>query len=309
MADRPYFGIFLMLGFCVLAPMGDALAKILGADMSVGQVTFARFAFQALLLAPLVVIWRLPLPLAPRLLRMTALRTVLHIAGVGMMFGALQYLPLADAIAIAFVMPFLMLLLGKMFLQEEVGPHRLMACAVGFAGTLLVVQPNFAAVGAPALLPLGVAVAFSLFMLVTRSIAKDVDPIGMQCLSGFMAVPLIGAAFLLAPGVPTLALSSIPQSLFPLVIGLGLLGTLGHLLMTWSLRFAPSATLAPMQYLEIPIGTVIGWLIFRDLPNGLAALGICITIGAGVYIILRERAMSRLSPASPQPTPPAPPAA
>jgi len=308
MADRPYLGILLMLGFCVLAPLGDALAKLLGADMSVGQLAFVRFAFQALLLVPLVVLWRLPLPLTPRLLRMTALRTVLHIAGIGMMFSALQYLPLADAIAIAFVMPFIMLLLGKIFLQEEVGPHRLVACTVGFAGTLLVVQPNFAEVGAPALLPLGVAVAFSLFMLVTRTIAKDVDPIGMQCLSGFMAIPIIGAALLLAPAVPTLALTPIPQSLFLLVIGLGLLGTLGHLLMTWSLRFAPSATLAPMQYLEIPIGTAIGWLIFRDLPNGLAALGICITVTAGLYIILRERAMSRRSPAAPQPIPPAPPA-
>ena len=309
MADRPYLGILLMLGFCVLAPMGDALAKLLGAHMSVGQLAFVRFAFQALLLVPLVVLWRLPLPLAPRLFRLTALRTVLHIAGIGMMFSALQYLPLADAIAIAFVMPFIMLLLGKFFLQEEVGPHRLIACAVGFAGTLLVVQPNFAAVGAPALLPLGVAVAFSLFMLVTRTIAKDVDPIGMQCLSGFMAIPIIGAALLLVPDVPTFALSAIPQTLWLLVLGLGVLGTLGHLLMTWSLRFAPSATLAPMQYLEIPIGTAIGWLIFRDLPNGLAAVGICITVAAGLYIILRERAMSRRLPAARQPMPPSPPLA
>ena len=65
--------------------------------------------------------------------------------------------------------------------------------------------------------------------------------------------------------------------------------------MTWSLRFAPSATLAPMQYLEIPIATLIGWLMFSDLPNGLAALGIAITCAAGLYIILRERAMARLA--------------
>jgi drug/metabolite transporter (DMT)-like permease len=79
-----------------------------------------------------------------------------------------------------------------------------------------------------------------------------------------------------------------------------LLGTVAHLFMTWSLRFAPSATLAPMQYLEIPIATIIGWLIFKDLPNGLAALGICVTVAAGLYIILRERAIART------PRPPAP---
>jgi drug/metabolite transporter (DMT)-like permease len=74
-----------------------------------------------------------------------------------MMFAALRHLPLADAIAIAFVMPFLLLLLGRTVLGETVGPRRLAACAVGFAGTLLVIQPSFAAVGWAALLPLGVA--------------------------------------------------------------------------------------------------------------------------------------------------------
>ncbi|MEO0903704.1 MAG: EamA/RhaT family transporter, partial [Pseudomonadota bacterium] len=52
-------------------------------------------------------------------------------------------------------------------------------------------------------------------------------------------------------------------------------------------------------YLEIPFGTAIGWLIFRDLPNGLAALGICITVGAGLYIILRERRLAQLSAKAP----------
>jgi drug/metabolite transporter (DMT)-like permease len=70
---------------------------------------------------------------------------------------------------------------------------------------------------------------------------------------------------------------------------IGILGTFAHLLMTWSLRFAPSATLAPMQYLEIPVATIIGYLIFRDWPNGLAQIGIAITIASGLYIIFREQ--------------------
>ena len=73
----------------------------------------------------------------------------------------------------------------------------------------------------------------------------------------------------------------------------GIIGSFAHLLMTWSLRYAPSATLAPMQYLEIPFATFIGWLIFRDLPNGLAAIGIMITIAAGLYIVLRERGVAQ----------------
>jgi len=75
---------------------------------------------------------------------------------------------------------------------------------------------------------------------------------------------------------------------------IGLLGTVAHLLMTWSLRYAPASTLAPMQYLEIPVATGIGWLIFRDLPNTMATVGILITIAAGPDIVVRERNQSRL---------------
>ncbi len=288
-----------MLGFCVLAPLGDAMAKLLGEDLSVGFLVFVRFSVQVALLMPLVWLLKYPMPKGARLIRLTAIRTVLHICGIGLMISSLQYLDLADAIAIAFVMPFIMLLLGKVHLNEHVGPHRLAACAVGFIGTLLVVQPNFVEVGLPALLPLGVAVVFALFMLVTRQIAKDVDPIGLQALSGLMAAPMVGAALLVFPNVPLLAIHPIPNDAWILLAVLGCLGTVAHLLMTWSLRFAPSATLAPMQYLEIPIGTVIGYLIFKDLPNGLAAVGICITVAAGLYIILRERTMSRRPQAAP----------
>ncbi len=66
--------------------------------------------------------------------------------------------------------------------------------------------------------------------------------------------------------------------------------------MTWSLRFAPAATVTPVQYLEIPIATLFGWLIFSDLPNGLAAIGIAITMTAGLYIVFNERAVAQTVP-------------
>ena len=62
-----------------------------------------------------------------------------------------------------------------------------------------------------------------------------------------------------------------------------------------ALRFAPTATLAPIQYAEIPFATLFGWLLFRDLPNGHAALGITLSVGAGLYIIQRERSIARRS--------------
>lgn len=292
-----------MLGFCILAPMGDAVAKILGQSVPLGQLLLVRFAIQAIILIPFVWATKRTWRMQGRVLKLTIIRTILHIIGIGMMFTALQYLPLADAVAIAFVMPFIMLLLGKYVLGEEVGSRRLIACIVGFIGTLLVVQPSFAEVGWPALLPLGVAVNFSFFMLITRQIAKQTDPISLQAVSGMMAVGIMLPLLVITSGMGIDALTLIAPNGFEwgMLSAIGILGTLAHLLMTWSLRFAPSATLAPMQYLEIPIATIIGFLVFMDLPNGLAAVGIAITIGAGVYIILRERATSRDLSVTPAP--------
>ena len=292
--DRPFLGILLMLGFCALAPMGDSLAKLLGETVPLLHMVAVRFLVQVVILLPLVWASRRALTASARVTRLTFVRTLLHISGLGAMFASLRFLPIADAIAIAFVMPFIMLLLGRSFLGEHVGPHRLMACAVGFLGTLLVIQPNFADVGWPALLPVAVAVVFAFFMLVTRQIAKEVDPISLQAHSGLMALAILVPLTLIAPAIDLAPTVSMPRGIEAgLLLSMGALGTVAHLLMTWSLRFAPSATLAPMQYLEIPIATFFGWVIFSDLPDGLAAIGIVITIGAGLYIILRERALSR----------------
>lgn len=295
--DRPVLGILLMLGFCILAPFGDAVAKLLGETMPLGQLLLVRFAVQAALLLPIVVLARRLWRMRGRILRLAILRALLHIAGIGAMFTALKYLPLADAVAIAFVMPFILLLLGKTLLNEEIGRRRMLACLIGFSGTLLVIQPSFAAIGWPALWPLAVAVIFAFFILVTRQLARDTDPIGLQAVSGVIATLVLLPVVLLGrhSTVPALGLIVPDEREWLLLLAIGGLGTLAHLLMTWSLRFAPAATLAPMQYLEIPAATAVGWLIFRDLPGLLAGVGILITLAAGLYVVMHERSIERLA--------------
>ncbi len=296
--DRPVRGIALMFGFCLVAPMGDAVAKLLS-DTPLGEVLLVRFFIQSLILFPLIWIskrhWRIP----AGLMGLVVLRTVLHMLGIATMFTGLQYLPLADAVAIAFVCPFILLLLGRVFLQEAIGPHRLGACAVGFLGTLMVVQPSFVDVGLPALWPVATAVIFALFVLITRKVAKDTDPLGLQAVSGVVAcvllIPILGVGQNWQ--VDALQLPTPTQQQWGLLLSIGILGTLAHLLMTWSLRYAPSATLAPMQYLEIPIATLIGWLVFNQFPNTLAGLGIMVTMAAGLYAVWRERQVSLTQPA------------
>ncbi|WP_299415079.1 DMT family transporter [uncultured Sulfitobacter sp.] len=294
-ADRPVLGILLMLGFCILAPLGDSIAKILGPTIPLGQLILTRFGVQAVILIPLVVLAGVHWRLSPRAWRLATIRTVLHILGIGFMFTSLQYLPLAEAVAIAFVMPFIMLLLGHFVLGEEVGLHRMAACGVGFVGTLMVIQPNFLAVGWVALLPLAVAVIFALFMLTTRQIAKEVDAIALQAVSGVIAIIILSPLMVVGITVDFAPVSLVVPNAdeWWLLAAIGLLGTFAHLLMTWSLRFAPSATVAPMQYLEIPVATFVGYWLFSELPDTLAAWGITLTVVAGVYVVLREQANAR----------------
>lgn len=306
-ADRPVLGILLMLGFCILAPLTDGMAKLLGEVFPVFQLVAVRFAVQAIVLLPVVLVMSRRVEWRAGLLGVLALRTALQILGISLMFLALRFIPLAEAVAIAYVMPFLVLLLGWLFLGEEVGPRRLGACVVGFAGTLMVMQPSLAEVGLPAVLPLAVAIVFALYMLVTRRIAREVDPITMQGISGLMAcVILLPALAVLDDRGPEAFRFVMPvASDWTLLLVLGLLGTGAHLLMTWSLRYAPTSTLAPMQYLEIPFAAAIGLLMFGDFPNGLALAGILVTISAGLYVVARERAVTRKARASRLPAPPA----
>jgi len=312
-ADNPPLGIALVLLFCLLAPLADGMAKSLGDAVPLAQVVAVRFAAQAALLVPLVLAMggtlRVPPGLGPALLA----RTLLHIAGIGLMFLALRALPLADAIAIAYVTPFLTLLYGRLVMGEEVGWRRLAACGVGFAGTLLVLQPSLEEAGAAALLPLGVAAIFAVFTGLTRHCGRSMAPLPMQAVSGLAGALILVPLILLAEGTGWAELDPVrPDARAAwLLAALAGLGTLAHLALTGALRFAPAATLAPMQYMEIPFAVLVGFALFAEIPGPSAASGIALTMAAGLYIILRERrlAASAARQAAPPARPPGPPAA
>lgn len=298
-ADRPLIGILFMLGFCVFAPMGDAAAKSIGLVTPLLVLLLARYLTQWLMPLPLILITGRKLRMTSQVARVIVIRSAVHIVGTAAMFAAYRYLPLADALAIAFVYPFIMLLMGWAILKEKVGSRRLSACTVGFIGTLLIVQPSFAAVGPPALLPLLVAFLFASLVLLTRQIAKDYDPISLQSVSGLTSALMLMALWAAASGtgLPDLQLISPTVGQAAILLMVGVFGTLAHLGMSYAVRFAPSTTLAPMQYVELPVATAIGWAVFGELPNGMAAAGITITVLAGLAVILLEhRAIARAAP-------------
>jgi drug/metabolite transporter (DMT)-like permease len=285
--------ITMMVAFCVLAPLGDGLAKLLIVAISVMQIMLVRHIAYPVLLLPIMWARGQSLAMSRKMFGFALLRTVLQMAAMGMMILSLRYLPLADAIAIIYVLPFITLLLGHYVLSEEVGARRLIACIVGFFGTMLVVQPRFAEVGLVALLPLGSALSIAFFLLVTRFIAKDADPVALQTVTGLAGTPVFAAIILFVPGFEWQAMTG---TQWAILLGASLIGTVTHLLLTWAMRYAPSATLAPVQYLEIPFATLIGFMLFSEYPNGLAAVGILITLASGLYLLHRERTLAQIAP-------------
>ncbi|NIZ15689.1 DMT family transporter, partial [Phaeobacter sp. HF9A] len=127
------------------------------------------------------------------------------------------------------------------------------------------------------------------------------DPIAVQAVSGGIASLLMLGLFALSARFGLAELdSSLPNGPDLNLLALaGVLGTVAHLMMTWSLRYAPASTLASMQYLEIPMAVLVGWLVFSELPNLLASCGIALTMAAGLYAVLRERQAHRARPAHP----------
>ncbi len=293
--DRILTGVALMIAFCVFAPLIDVASKLAAQEVPVGLVTLGRFVVQAALMLPVVMIMGLSFRLTPRAFRLTVLRAVLSIASTYCFVAAVRVMPIADALAIAFVEPFIILLIGKLVLAEQVGPRRLAASAVGFFGALLVIQPSFAEFGAVAFFPLGTAVSFALYMLVTRHLSRQMHPVTMQLhtavVAALICLPFLGLGHSL--GEPSLSFMQPEGILWLWLFCVGLAATVSHMAMTYALKFAPSATLAPLHYLEIVTATIFGYLIFGDFPDAMTWAGVAVIVGSGLYVIHRERQVAR----------------
>lgn len=290
--DTTLRGVVLMLAFCVIAPMLDVAAKLAAeAGIPVGQVTAARFVVQTALMLPVVLVMRLPLALDGRALGYTTLRALFLLVSTFAFVSAIEYMPIADALAIVFIEPFILLILGHFLFQDQVGPRRIAACAVGFAGAMFVIQPSLAAFGLVALWPLATAFLFAFYMLVTRAISAWMHPVTMQFHTSWTGLLLCLPVMLLADGSGIPALDPIwPTGWNWLwLFGVGFWAAVSHMCMTYALKFAPSATLAPLHYFEIVTAVILGYLIFDDFPNRLTWIGIAIIVSSGLYIIHRER--------------------
>lgn len=293
--DRALPGIALMIVFCATAPLIDVAAKIAVQSVSVTQVTLARMVVQAVLMLPVVLVMRQTLRLRRAPAGRLVLRALMLAGSTACFVGAVRLMPVAEALAIAFVEPLILLWLGAVIFGERVGPRRIAASVVGFAGALLVIQPNFAQFGAVALLPLGTAVFFALYMLVTRRIARDMPPEVMQFHTAWIGALLVLPVLALGhgAGIAELSLSLPAAPIWVALVCVVLAAAFAHLAITHALRLAPAATLAPLAYMEIVTAVLFGWLFFADWPDAMAWSGIAVIVGAGLYIIWREQIVAR----------------
>ena len=295
-------GIAIMSAAMLLAPGQDALAKLLGATLSPGEITFVRFAIQTAILASVLAVrGRLRFPRAE--LRLLALSGLFLAGAILLMVWAVQTLPIANAIAIFFVEPLILTLLGAVVLREPVGWRRFGACAIGLVGALVVIRPNWALFGWPALLPLCTAVLFASYLTVTRRMGSTLTGMVMQTWAGMFAALYLGVALLLgsAGGLAPFAVRWPDAQAWGLLVLLGVASGTVHVLVATALTRAAASIIAPFQYLEILSATALGYLLFDDFPDALTWLGTAIILASGLYVFHRERRLARRTYLGPAP--------
>lgn len=284
----------MMITAMLYLPGIDAIAKLLSSTISSGQIAWGRFFFQVILMAPLLLTTSGPW-LNSGLWLHLARGTLIAVATL-LFFQGLRYLPLADAMAIFFIEPLVVTLLSAIFLGERVGPRRLLAISTGFVGALIIIRPTFTDVGWSVLYPVGAAFCFAFYLLLTRKLVRNEDPVRLQFFAGVFGCIVMSTALFYGTENQLSILTAVwpGQREWLMLTGLGIIATSGHLLVVHAFRLAPAVgVLAPFQYIEIIGATVLGLLLFNEFPEPATWLGISIIIGSGIYIFHRESLLAQ----------------
>ena len=296
-ADQTTLGIRLMVGFCFIAPVLDVFAKLAAEEIPIAQITSIRFVGQAVFMFLIIIILQRPVKVPLDLLLPLFYRALFLLTATYCFFFAIKTMPIADAVAIVFIEPFILLLIGKFFFSEIVGIRRLTACSIGFTGVILVIKPSFMNFGLVALYPLGTAFSFAFYIIITRRLSRYIDPILIQSYTAFwgtiVCLPILIFGNLLNFYPLQIV---IPKNIFWIwLLGVAVFGTISHLFISYALKFTSSTILAPLHYLEIVSAVFFGFLVFGDIPDKTAFLGMVVIVLSGIYIFFREQFLQKQS--------------
>ena len=298
--DRPALGIALMLagiaGFAVM----DAIIKWLTADYPITQVVALRSWFGLPLLCLFALYDGGLKALRTRRPMVHVGRYLLVLALSFSFFWALSQMKLVDAIAITFAAPIFITALSVPLLKEPVGLHRWVAISIGFCGVLIMLRPGAGVFQWAALVVICSVVVYALLMITTRAFKSTESTaslmlypqLGMS-LTGIIIAPL----FWVTPSLGDLGLFALA----------GLFGSVGVMCLTHAFRLGPAAVVSPFEYSALIWATLLGFLLWGELPDAFTLGGAGIVISSGLYIIYREtikvgKARSQLPSMSPDDT-------
>lgn len=288
-------GIQLMAIGVILLPAMDAAAKVMGDTIAAASIVLARFGFQSLFLLPFV--WReLYMPRGEEL-RLHLWRALGICISTFCFFAAIQVMPQVDALAIFFTMPLLVTLLAPWMLGEKIGWRRLLAVGVGMLGALIIIQPGKSPFGLMTILPLIAALGFAFYLLFTRKLARSssthqgVSVFTMQFYSGVFGslMILIIIAIMQPLHLADFELKWPELWQWRQLILVGVLASIGHVMVTKAFQYADASLLAGFQYTELISAAVLGWWLFGDIPTLNTWIGSAILVGSGLYVFHRER--------------------
>jgi drug/metabolite transporter (DMT)-like permease len=259
----------------------DMVGKVVVENYPVAQMLALRSGIGLLILL-VVTVRRGALPPLPRaVVPAHLIRLVAMLGAIFLFFSALEELPLADATAIAFGAPFVMLLLSRPLLGEHVPRGAWGAVIVGFIGVLVIVRPG-GDMKPAALFAVGASVLYAIGMLTTRRLGRTESVFSMLfwAIAGQFVIALVVLPFVWRP---------VELRHWPLLAALAVLNLLGHPGLVRAYSLAPASTIAPYEYAALLWAALLGFFVFGDAPSATLWIGAAIIIGAGTYVTLRAK--------------------
>jgi drug/metabolite transporter (DMT)-like permease len=281
----PLAGIAMtLLGTFVFA-FSNALAKKLMATYPFGETLFVRSAVALMLLAPFVHKRDFVRMRQGGQAWLHALRCGCSAIEVCCYYWAVTGMKLADTSTIYLAGPIYTTALAAIFLREQVGWRRWSAVFVGFLGVIIALRPGTSALGLHAIVAVIGSLLYSISLVAVRRLRETPNTllVGTQVASlNVVALATIPFGWVM----PT------PLEGFGLIL-VGIISTGGYLFVNRGLQLAPASITAPFQYVSIVFAMTLGFLLFGEVPLATTFIGAAVIVGAGLFIVMRERYAAR----------------
>ncbi len=269
---------------------GVGIFSIMDAAMkglSARYPTFEVAALRGAVSLPLVVLWIAVRGEFRGLLRVRwPLHLVRGVLSVGMLAGflySIRELPLAEAYSIFFVAPLMITAISAWVLRERVDAGRWLAILVGLAGVLIVWRPTGGgALSLAGLAAIGAAAAYALSAIVVRILGRTDSTLSM--VFWYLVCLTLGSWALAAPNWLPVAPSD-----WPILGVVAVTGTVGQFALTEAFRRGEASVVAPFEYTALAWGLALDALLWSTAPRLGMLGGAAIVIGAGLYLVRRER--------------------